>query len=357
MSKCWDYKDNSLNLTQIFSDNYRFALESEYLRTLTSNCCNPNRLGLICYMDNLAYSLKEDSLWQVDELSLTIYKKELNRIKPFRRKRKEFLDYDKEDEMIAKAQLGDEKARHEVIKNNLGYVMGIARRYQNHGLPLNDLIEEGNVGLIYAINKYDNSRGWSFRTYARSYIVGYILSALTKYGTLIHYSGCILQAYFKVNKYVNRFKLEKGHAPSDEDIAKYLNIDLDSIELVHAIHAIHMDAVSLDGIREYISDKDLYDEYINSSINALSSDLNSYEIDEEMYEESLSYNINECLELLHDREREIIKLRLGIGCSEHGLGEIAEQYNLTRERTRQIYEKAIRRLKAKREILVKYLID
>lgn len=328
--------------------------EKEYLRSIISGINGQNRVRLSKFIDNLSLIINDTNLWQQDELSLNLYYKDVRHIKTTRYKGSNHFDYTEENKVIAKAQNGDSGARQEVINNNLRYVIGIAKKYQNRGLPLNDLIGEGNLGLIKAAEKYDTSSIFSFRTYARYYIVNSISDALNKYGTIVHYPSKVSEINKKIHRYVDRARLENGEIPTPKDISKYLNLEM---EVVYSNYDAVYPDVRLDEISAYFNDLDFYDEFIDSIIDRPSSLINGFQVDEDMHEELLSIDIRSVLESLRPREKEILKMYFGIGCKKHLLDEIAYHFDLTKERIRQIKEVSIRRLVNKRpDKLRKYLL-
>lgn len=319
-------------------------IEPSHLKFIKSLVIERNHIKTAKYLNSLANDFENNHLWEVDQFSMDLYSKELRRIKKVKYKGQDYFDYSKENEVIAKAQQGDLKSRQEVILNHLRFVIHIAKKYQNRGLPLNDLINEGNIGLIVALEKYDGSRGFSFRTYAKYYIINSIQTALNKYGTLIHYPANVSNIYKKVHRYIDKYQLMNDYLPSCDIIAQELNLDE---EVVESCYEVIPTDLSLDEMSEYLGDLDLYDGFINSSMDTALSTLTDFEIDEDLEYESMVYDIQELLSQLIDREREIIQMVLGIGRDEIPLDEIAKHYNLSKERIRQIYEKAIRRLKGR----------
>lgn len=294
------------------------------------------------FIECLSEIFRDSHFWEADELSLNLYLKEVRRIKPIKYKGSEYYDFTKENEVIARAQNGDMAARQTIIYNNLRYVIQIAKKYQNRGLLLNDLISEGNIGLIEAIDKFDTSRGFSFRSHARYYVIGNILSALNKYGTLVHYPLHYLSNYLKVQKYIDRYVIQNGCKPTTEEIAQDLKIEESVVE--NCINPMLSD-ISLDEMLEYFCNSDDFEDFVNSSTNYLISFSDSLDIDEDVREESLAIDIEEVLNLLVDNEKDILKRFYGIGQKEQSLDEIAELYHLSKERIRQIRDKSIRKLK------------
>lgn len=327
--------------------------ELQYLKHIISQGESHNRVNLFNYIGNLTLIFRDAHLWKMDKLSLDIYNKEIRRINTKRYRKKHSLDCAIENELILKAQQGDIKARENVIISNLRFVIAIARIYQNRGLLLNDLIGEGNIGLIQAIEKYDTSSLLSFRTYARYYIVNCITTALRKYGSVVYRPSYFLANYTKVHNFIDGFQIKYGEKPSCQEIATALELEMESVENVYDDK---QPDISIAELYEYLDNFDLYDNCVNFSTDTNLSTVTNMDIDEEMNDESLSIDINESLKILQTREREIVRMKLGIGCKEYSNDEIAYRFDLSKERIRQIYEKAVRKLKNRsKKLLYKYL--
>lgn len=316
--------------------------ELQLLKHIISQGYGHNRVSLFNYIGNLTLTFRDSHLWKMDKLSLDIYYKEIRRINSKRYRKKYSLGCASENEMILKAQQGDIQAREYVIISNLRFVIAIARLYQNRGLLLNDLIGEGNIGLIKALEKYDTTSMLSFRTYARYYIVNCITTALRKYGTVVYRPSYFSANYTKVHNFIDGFQIENGEKPSCQDIAIALELEVESVENVYDDK---QPDISLAELYEYLDDFDHYDNCVNSSTDSNLSSISNMDTDEEMNDESLSIDINESLKILQTREREIVRMKLGIGCKEYSNDEIANRFDLSKERIRQIYEKAIRKLR------------
>lgn len=300
-----------------------------------------------CYIDISANSdlLQEMSesqrLWEVDKLSHDIYVKEIKRAYKKRFGRKEFLDWETEQELIVRASKGDSVAIENLIIANLGLVIYEARKFQNRGLPLNDLISEGNFGLFQAAKKCEN-RGFRFQTYAKYHIRSSIRQAIMQYGTTIHYPLNILSEFRKIQKFILSYYLKSGDMPSDEFVADSLKMEVDRVANLRYIVKAE---ISLDALSDYVNNLDLFE--------ALFLGVYTTEADEGFRDESLQITILEALSQLSEREQKILKMFFGITCKEMDLVEIGIKFNLTKERTRQIKEKAIRKLKGQRSVLLK----
>lgn len=287
-------------------------------------------------MDLLQEILKEQRLWEVDKLSYDIYVKELKRAYKKRFGRRGWLDWETEEKLIIQAEKGDNAAINDLVIANLGIVIHEARKFQNLGLTLNDLISEGNFGLFKAAQRCKN-RGFRFSTYARHYIRASIRQAIMQYGTSIHYSSNTLNDFHKIQRFISTYYLQNGYPPSDEDIADSLNM---AIEKVSDLRYIVISEVSIDAFSDYVNNLDLFE--------SLFLDRYIYETDSDMQDESLQIEVLETLAKLSEREQEILKMFFGIGCEEMELTDIGVLFNCTRERIRQIKEKAIRKLKGRK---------
>lgn len=317
--------------------------------------CNFSVCQLIQEFDLIEELLADYRLWDVDKLSYDIYVKEIKRAckKEFGNKKRP--DYEEEQRLIERVKAGDSTAVEQLVLANLGMVIHEARKFQNLGLPLNDLISEGNYGLLSAAGKVEN-RGFRFATYAKWYISSSIMSAIMKFGTTIHYPSAILSEYNKIQKLRIKYYLEHGYNPSDNEVAEMLNMSESKVsEIISVIES----EISIDAFCHLCGDYDKSDVFLNCAISELPLsyiDLYTHKTDDELFNESLSIDIEETLGQVSDREKEILKMFYGIGCKEMDSEEIAEKFNLTRERVRQIKEKAIRKLKGKKSAALKHYL-
>ena len=239
-----------------------------------------------------------------------------------------------------------ERAKEKLVKANLRFVVSVAKQYQHQGLGLTDLIDEGNIGLVKAAEKFDETRGFKFISYAVWWIRQSILQALAEQSRIVRLPLNQVGALNKINKAFQRFEQEHERLPSVEEIATDLEISLDKITDTMKVSGRHIsvDAPFVDG-----EDNTLLDVLMNDSSPAT---------DQKLMSESLLTEIERALDaLLQERERDIVKMFFGIGCAEMTLEEIGDQFGLTRERVRQIKEKAIRRLRgnSKNKLLKVYL--
>lgn len=260
--------------------------------------------------------------------------------------REELISVSEEVELAQRIKKGDQKALDKLVRANLRFVVSVAKQYQNQGLPLPDLINEGNLGLIRAAQKFDETRGFKFISYAVWWIRQSILQALAEQSRIVRLPLNQVGSLNKITKEVTKFEQENERKPSPEELADRLDIPVDKIS----------DSLKVSG-RSISVDAPFVEGEDNSLLDVLAND-DSPMADRSLNQESLSKEIDRALRQLYDREREILKMFFGIGCQEMTLEEIGAKFDLTRERVRQIKEKAIRRLKGQRSQLLKsYLGD
>ncbi len=257
----------------------------------------------------------------------------------------ELLTVEEEVELAQKIRKGDKRALEKLTKANLRFVVSVAKQYQNQGLSLPDLINEGNLGLIKAAQKFDETRGFKFISYAVWWIRQSILQAIAEQSRIIRLPLNQAGNVTKVNRELNKFEQEHERKPSVDEMAD--RVDLPEDKIVDAMkannHHISMDAPFTEG-----EDGSLLDVMTNNDAPMADNDLEK---------ESLRKEIERALDLLNDRERKVVTAFFGIGMPEMTLEEIGAKYALTRERVRQIKEKAIRRLRhsTKNKLLKSYL--
>ena len=247
--------------------------------------------------------------------------------------REELITVEEEVELAQRIRKGDRVALEKLTRANLRFVVSVAKQYQNQGLSLPDLINEGNLGLIKAAEKFDETRGFKFISYAVWWIRQSILQALAEQSRIVRLPLNQVGSLNKINKAFARFEQEHERVPSPEELAQELELPREKVTdtLRVAGRHISVDAPFADG-----EDNSLLDVLVNpDSPNA----------DRGLINESLATEVDRALETLTERERDIIRYFFGIGCSEMTLEEIGEKFDLTRERVRQIKEKAIRRLR------------
>jgi RNA polymerase primary sigma factor len=261
--------------------------------------------------------------------------------------REELITAEEEVELARKIKVGDQKALEKLTRANLRFVVSVAKQYQNQGLTLPDLINEGNLGLIKAAQKFDETRGFKFISYAVWWIRQSILQALAEQARIVRLPLNQVGSLNKINKAFSRLEQEFERAPSAEELAEALEVPEEKIKESLNVAGRH---VSVDAPLSANEDGGtLIDVMVNTE---------SERTDSGLMNESLQREIERSLSTLTDKEREIIRLFFGIGMN-HGLTleEIGSKFNLTRERVRQIKEKAIRRLRhtSRNKLLKTYL--
>lgn len=257
----------------------------------------------------------------------------------------ELLSTDEEVELAQRIRKGDKRALKRLTKANLRFVVSVAKQYQNQGLSLPDLINEGNVGLIKAAEKFDETRGFKFISYAVWWIRQSILQAIAEQSRLVRLPLNQVGSVNKITRELNKFEQEHERKPSVDEIAERVDLPEDKIADAMKANSRH---VSLDA--------PIADGEDSSMIDFLSGD--SSNTDRELAIESLKAEVSRILKLLTDKEQKVLRAFFGIdGSPEMTLDEIGEKYNLTRERVRQIKEKALRRLRhnTKNKLLKSYL--
>jgi RNA polymerase primary sigma factor len=241
---------------------------------------------------------------------------------------------------------GDQAALDKLTKANLRFVVSVAKQYQNQGLSLPDLINEGNLGLIKAAKRFDETRGFKFISYAVWWIRQSILQALAEQSRIVRLPLNQVGSLNKISKAYSKLEQEYEREPSAEELSKMLEIPTEKIADTMRVSGKH---VSMDA--PFVQGED------NSLMDVLEN-TDSPRADNLLMNESLQKEIDRSLSTLTEREREVVKLFFGIGM-QHGLTleEIGAQFDLTRERVRQIKEKAIRRLrhKSRSKLLKAYL--
>ncbi|MDE7462200.1 MAG: RNA polymerase sigma factor RpoD/SigA [Muribaculaceae bacterium] len=258
--------------------------------------------------------------------------------------REELISVQEEVELAQRIKKGDHKALEKLTRANLRFVVSVAKQYQNQGLGLPDLINEGNLGLIRAAQKFDETRGFKFISYAVWWIRQSILQALAEQSRIVRLPLNQVGSLNKITKELAKFEQENERKPSPEELAERLDIPVDKISDTLKVSGRH---ISVDA--PFVEGED------NSLLDVLPND-DSPMADSSLNQESLAKEVDRALKQLYDREREILKMFFGIGCQEMTLEEIGAKFDLTRERVRQIKEKAIRRLKGqKSKLLQSYL--
>ena len=258
----------------------------------------------------------------------------------------DLITADEEVELAQRIKAGDQGALEKLTKANLRFVVSVAKQYQNQGLTLPDLINEGNLGLIKAAKRFDETRGFKFISYAVWWIRQSILQALAEQSRIVRLPLNKIGSINKINKTYAFLEQSHERPPSAEEIAKELDMTINDVKesMKNSGRHVSMDAPLVEG-----EDSNLYDVLRSGE---------SPNPDKDLLHESLRTEIERALETLTPREADVIRLYFGLG-NQHPmtLEEIGETFDLTRERVRQIKEKAIRRLKhtSRSKILKTYL--
>ena len=271
--------------------------------------------------------------------SLDKYLQEIGRV--------DLITAEEEVELAQKIKAGDEKALDKMTKANLRFVVSVAKQYQNQGLTLPDLINEGNLGLIKAAKRFDETRGFKFISYAVWLIRQSILQALAEQSRIVRLPLNKIGSINKINKTFSILEQKYGRPPTPDEIAEELDITLNEVKQSLKI-----------GSRHISMDAPLGEESDSSSMYEVMTSEDNPRPDKELMMESLRKEISRSLSTLTMREADVLKLYFGLELNhQHTLEEIGEKFDLTRERVRQIKEKAIRRLKhtSRSKLLKSYL--
>ena len=249
--------------------------------------------------------------------------------------REELLTVEEEVELAQKIHKGDKRALERLVRANLRFVVSVAKQYQNQGLSLPDLINEGNLGLIRAAEKFDETRGFKFISYAVWWIRQSILQALAEQSRIVRLPLNQSGSLNKINKMQQKFEQEYERRPSIEEIAEGIDLPEEKVEDAMKSNTRH---ISVDAPFST-------DDESNTLLDVL-EDTTTPDADNVLVTESLRAEITKALSILKERERQIVEASYGIGAGgEMTLEEIGAKYGLSRERVRQIKEKAIRRLR------------
>jgi len=247
--------------------------------------------------------------------------------------REDLLTMDEEIELSQKVRKGDPAARERLVKSNLRFVVSVAKQYQNQGLTLSDLINEGNIGLIKAAEKFDETRGFKFISYAVWWIRQSILQALAEQSRMVRLPLNQVSALNRISKLTQEFEQKYERKPNADELAELTGVDVEKIQ----------DSIRSNG-RHVSVDAPFQDGEDNTLLDVLSND--DFPLaDTGMMSESLNTEIDRVLETLTEREQLVLRWSFGIGHREMSLEEIGDQLGLTRERVRQIKEKSIRKLR------------
>ncbi|MFN8254779.1 MAG: sigma-70 family RNA polymerase sigma factor [Bacteroidales bacterium] len=259
--------------------------------------------------------------------------------------REELISMEEEVELAQRIKKGDQEALEKLTRANLRFVVSVAKQYQNQGLTLPDLINEGNIGLIKAADKFDETRGFKFISYAVWWIRQSILQALAEQSRIVRLPLNQVGSLNRLNKAFSQFEQEFERMPTPQELEKVLELPKDKIANTMRISGKHISV-----------DAPFSDDDENNLLDVLTND-DTPKTDYELIKESLIKEIDRALSTLTEREKGIIKAFFGINCAELTLEEIGDKFGLTRERVRQIKEKAIKRLRSgsKSKLLKSYL--
>ncbi len=258
----------------------------------------------------------------------------------------ELLTPEEEVQLAQRIKNGDQAALDKLTRANLRFVVSVAKQYQNQGLSLPDLINEGNVGLIKAAKRFDETRGFKFISYAVWWMRQSILQAIAENSRIVRLPANQLGALNKLKKEMSKLEQELERPPSEEELAERVDLPEDKIKSILGISGRH---ISIDA--PLVADED------TNFVDVLPNE-DTPPTDDALMKESLSLEIERSLATLTEYEREVIKMYFGIGMPHPlSLDEIAMKFNLTRERVRQIKEKGLKRLKnsSKSKHLMAYL--
>jgi RNA polymerase primary sigma factor len=273
-----------------------------------------------------------------ETLSLDKYLHEIGKV--------DLLTADREVELAKRIRKGDQQALEELIKANLRFVVSVSKQYQNQGLSLPDLINEGNLGLIKAAQRFDETRGFKFISYAVWWIRQSILQALAEQARIVRLPLNKIGSINKINKTFSQLEQEFQREPTPDEVARLLELTPDVVEDAMKVSTHH---VSMDAPLRDDDDNSMYDVMLNNE---------SPSPDGGLIDNSLRKEIERTLQTLSEREADILRHYFGLnGYRQHTLEEIGDIFNLTRERVRQIKEKAIKKLKSnsRNKLLKTYL--
>ncbi|HOW84059.1 MAG TPA: RNA polymerase sigma factor RpoD/SigA [Spirochaetota bacterium] len=271
-------------------------------------------------------NIKKKASGDYTDSSITWYLEQINKIK--------LLTREEEDTLARRARDGEEYAKNQLIKANLRFVVSIAKKYQTSGISLLDLINEGNMGLIKAAEKFDPDRGFHFISYAVWWIRQAIILAISQKASLIRLPLNRTADIQKIEKVHKKLESKMGREPTASEIAE--DLDMDDEEINH-LRNITQDYISLDSSFGNSEDTTILSMIVDSRVDSP---------DKQVLDESLSKALSDVLDTLTDSEKQIIQMRYGLNNYEPmSLQQIGDRFNLSKERIRQIEKKAIRRLR------------
>lgn len=274
-----------------------------------------------------------------DSTSLTRYLMEINNV--------DLLTPEEENELILRFRSGDNTAFELLTKANLRFVVSVAKKYQNNGLGLADLISEGNIGLLKAAERYDHTRGFKFITYAIWWIRQSIMKAISEHARIIRLPSNRLQSLQKIKTMFDKLEQEFEREPNAEEIAELMDVDIHDVDY---LLNIELKKISVDAPLTPDGDGSWLDIIVNE--NSPPADHDS------QYHEKLTHELRESLKHLTDKQGQVIRLHFGLdGCEPMNLREISKRLNISNERVRQLKEAAINRLrKTSRSVILREYI-
>jgi RNA polymerase primary sigma factor len=257
------------------------------------------------------------------------------------------ITLEEEVDLARRIKKGDSEAREKLIKANLRFVVSVAKQYQRQGMSLTDLINEGNLGLIKAAERFDETKGFKFISYAVWWIRQSILQAIAEKGRVVRIPLNQIGTLQKINKANNKFEQENEREPSPEELAASMGVPIDKIRMSIPLSGkpVSFDAPIMEGE--------------SSNLLDLIANGNSPDPEALLKSESLQKEINRVLKSMSKREEEIITLSFGLGVAPLTMEEIGRRLNLTRERVRQVREKALRKMRhsSRRRLLRSFMGD
>lgn len=258
----------------------------------------------------------------------------------------DLITVEEEVELARRIRQGDRDALEKLTKANLRFVVSVAKQYQHQGLSLPDLINEGNIGLIKAAEKFDETKGFKFISYAVWWIRQSILQAIAEQSRIVRLPLNKVGTINKINKAFSRLEQEFEREPSPEELAELVDLTREQVE-----NTINMSGHHLSVDAPFRQDED------NNNLLDVIENKETPHTDQNLQKESLQKEIKRTLNILNEKERKVIEMFFGIGKKEMSLEEIGIEIGLSRERTRQIKEKAIKRLRnsSKNKLLKAYL--
>jgi len=292
---------------------------------------------LVITEKSLTFALSKKNITTMRQLKITksITNRESAALEKYLQEisKESMISAEEEVELAQRIKRGDQKALERLTKANLRFVVSVAKQYQNQGLSLPDLINEGNLGLLKAAERFDETRGFKFISYAVWWIRQSILQAISEQSRIVRLPLNQVGSVNKINREINRFEQLNERRPSVDEIAEKVDLPQDKIDEAMNIngHQISVDAPFVDG-----EDNSLLDVMTNNDAPMA---------DTLLVEESLKSEIQNALSALNERERNVVEASYGINQPELTLEEIGTKFGLTRERVRQIKEKAIRKLR------------